>query len=97
MSDNPVSVTPHPRRKSSIDEKTVHKLDEQLSRRPEKNDLVERNILKDDRVAPALQAAREQLERSQLQDRMEHALLHRPKPEELVKEGILQPNEAPIL
>lgn len=44
----------------------------------------------DDRVAPALQAAKERLERSQLEDKLGQALQHRPKAEELVKEGILQ-------
>ncbi|THH03912.1 hypothetical protein EW145_g5912 [Phellinidium pouzarii] len=91
-----VSETPQAKRQSSLDEATMHKLEKQISDRTEKkSELVERNILKDDRVAPALQAAREQLERAQKQDRMEHALLHRPKPEELVKEGILQPDDVP--
>jgi RPEL repeat len=60
-------------------------------------------------IAPALQAAREQLQRSQLEvcvslcqegdtcdhsyglykDKLDQKLLHRPKPEELVKCGIL--------
>ena len=65
----------------------------------------------DDSVAPALQAAKERLQRSQLevssglvshanessvlsgcrvQDKLGHALQARPKPEELVKEGILK-------
>jgi len=46
-------------------------------------------------VAPALQAAREQLQRSQLEDKLDQKLLQRPKPEELVKSGILKPEEAP--
>jgi len=88
-----MSTVPEPKRQSSFDQNAIDKLDKQLQNRPEKNDLVERNILKDDRVAPALQAAKEQLERSQLQDKIGQALLNRPKPEELVKEGILQPDE----
>ncbi|KAL5485207.1 hypothetical protein ACEPAI_7849 [Sanghuangporus weigelae] len=83
------------RRHSSFDDETMYSLEKQLAQRPDKHELIERNILKDDRVAPALQAAREQLEKSQLQDRLEHAITNRPKPEELVKEGILLPDEAP--
>ena len=62
-------------------------------------------------VAPALQAARDQLQRSQLEvrvidpqrkvsitersdgfrkDKLDQKLLHRPKPEELVRSGILK-------
>ncbi|KAI5123959.1 hypothetical protein M0805_006371 [Coniferiporia weirii] len=93
MSDLPVSEAPQFSRQSSLDEETTRRLEKQISQRPEKkSELVDRNILKeqDDRVAPALQAARDQLEKAQKQDWMGHALLHRPKPEELVKEGILQ-------
>ncbi|KAF8585941.1 hypothetical protein K439DRAFT_1282633, partial [Ramaria rubella] len=65
------------------------KLERKLSLRPEKKDLVERNILKDSNVAPALQAARADLQRSQLEDKLDQALQQRPNPEELVKGGIL--------
>lgn len=68
-------------------------------------------------VAPALQAAREQLQRSQLEvgvmirseealitergddttkDKLDQKLLHRPKPEELVKSGILKRKRTPL-
>ncbi|KAI0371134.1 hypothetical protein BV20DRAFT_918536, partial [Pilatotrama ljubarskyi] len=80
---------PKPTRKPSIDPEAAQKLEKSLAQRPDKHDLIERNILKDDSVAPALQAAKEKLQRSQLEDRLEHALQARPKPEELIKEGIL--------
>jgi len=86
---------PLPERKTSIDPLAAHKLERHLTQRPDKHDLIDRNILKDDSVAPSLQAAREKLQRSQLEDKLEHALQQRPKPEELVKEGILQDTEAP--
>jgi len=35
------------------------------------------------------------LQRSQLEDKLDQKLLQRPKPEELVKSGILKPEEAP--
>jgi hypothetical protein len=90
-----MSQKPTPVRKNTFDPETVNKLDKALGDRPDKSDLVERNILKDDRIAPALQAAREQLQRSQLEDKLDQALQNRPKPSELVREGILQDNEAP--
>ncbi|KAF9646576.1 hypothetical protein BDM02DRAFT_3099557, partial [Thelephora ganbajun] len=79
-----------PIRKATLDQDTVDKLDKAISHRPEKQELVERNILKDDKVAPALQAAKEQLQRAQLEDKIDHGLQHRPKADELVKKGILQ-------
>ncbi|EEB86646.1 hypothetical protein MPER_16325 [Moniliophthora perniciosa FA553] len=39
--------------------------------------------------------AKVQLQRSQLEDKLDHALQQRPKPEELVKEGILRADEIP--
>ncbi|KAH8083812.1 hypothetical protein BXZ70DRAFT_1012124 [Cristinia sonorae] len=81
---------PLPRRSSSLDPQLANKVEKHLQHRPAKEDLVERNILKDDSVAPALQAARDKLQRSQLEDKLEHALQQRPKREELVKEHILQ-------
>ncbi|KAI0319183.1 hypothetical protein OF83DRAFT_1055486, partial [Amylostereum chailletii] len=79
-----------PVRQSSIDADTLQVLEKRLGQRPDKQELQERNILKEDNVAPALQAAKEKLQRSQLEDKLDHALQQRPKPEELVKEGILK-------
>ncbi|KAL1756456.1 hypothetical protein FB107DRAFT_290123 [Schizophyllum commune] len=79
-----------------IDSQTKDNLEKQLNQRPDRSELVDRNILKDDKgISPALVANMEKLKRSQLEDKLEHALQHRPKPDELVKEGILQDNEAP--
>ncbi|KAI1796454.1 hypothetical protein LXA43DRAFT_1057754 [Ganoderma leucocontextum] len=86
---------PKPERKTSFDPQTAQMLEKSLTHRPDKHELIERNILKDDSVAPALQAAKEKLQRSQLEDKLEHALQARPKPEELVKEGILKDTEVP--
>ncbi|KAH7922372.1 hypothetical protein BV22DRAFT_1017439 [Leucogyrophana mollusca] len=77
------------RRRSTLDQETVQTLERRLSNRPEKDELVDRNILKDDNVAPALQAAKEKLQRSQLEDKLSHALQQRPKPEELMDKGII--------
>jgi len=89
------AARPAPDRKTSFDQNLVGSLEKQLNARPQKDELVERNILRDDSVAPALQAARERLQKQQLQDKLGHALQTRPKAEELVEEGILQADEAP--
>ncbi|KAI0779838.1 hypothetical protein C8Q74DRAFT_718925 [Fomes fomentarius] len=113
-SEAPVPQKPKPERKQSFDPAATAQLEKSLAHRPDKNALIERNILKgmsltigmmwylglrgrraDDSVAPALQAAKEKLQRSQLEDKLEHALQARPKPEELVKEGILKEDEIP--
>jgi len=93
MSDAPPGKRSPPVRQQSFDPAAVEALEKKLKTRPEKNELVDRNILKEDNVAPALQAAKEKLLRSQLEDKLDHALQARPKPEELVKEGILREDE----
>jgi len=94
MSDT-ATEKPKPVRRSTLDPDTVDKLDKAISHRPEKQDLVDRNILKDDKVAPALQATKEQLQRAQLEDKIDHGLQNRPAADDLVKKGILQSDEAP--
>ncbi|KAI0256204.1 hypothetical protein BJV78DRAFT_1385196 [Lactifluus subvellereus] len=90
----PVPAT-RPARQNSLSAETLQALEKRLAQRPDRQELQDRNILKEGNIAPALQAAREQLQRSQLEDKLDQALLHRPKPEELVKSGILMPEEAP--
>jgi len=77
----------------SGDEKS--KLERLMKERPKQQELVERNILKDGSVAPALQAARDKLQRSQLEDKLENDLQSRPSPDELIKRGILGKDEIP--
>lgn len=94
MSDT-ATEKPKPVRKPTLDPDTVTKLDKAIGHRPEKQELVDRNILKDDGVAPALQAARDQLQRAQLEDKLDQGLQHRPTADDLVKKGIMQADEAP--
>jgi hypothetical protein len=89
-----VPVT-RPARQNSLSAETLQTLEKRLAQRPDRQELQDRNILKEGNVAPALQAARDQLQRSQLEDKLDQKLLQRPKPEELVKSGILMPEEAP--
>lgn len=47
------------------------------------------NILPDSTAAPAIQGQQKELEKHMRADSLEQKLLQRPKPEELMKEGIL--------
>ncbi|KAI9314028.1 hypothetical protein BX666DRAFT_1969471 [Dichotomocladium elegans] len=70
---------------------TETKLDNFLSHRPDAQELVEKNILKDPKVAPALQQHLEDLEKARLQDALRHKIEHRPTRDELVEQHILEP------
>jgi hypothetical protein len=48
------------------------------------------NILPDSNAAPALQAHQRELEKHMRRDSLEKQLLTRPKPADLVREGILE-------
>jgi len=61
-----------------------------MAHRPDKEDLQERNILKDDSVAPALQAAKEALEHEIIADSLEKKLAQRPDKEDLEERNILK-------
>ena len=47
-------------------------------------------LFSDPSVAPALQAARAELEKSKLEDKLEHLLEHRPKQEDLIQHNIMK-------
>ncbi|KAI8088742.1 uncharacterized protein BX664DRAFT_331268 [Halteromyces radiatus] len=63
-----------------------------LSRRPDAKDLVDKNILKDPHVAPAIQQQRDELSKRRVEDSLRHKISHshRPSPESLVQQNILQ-------
>ncbi|KAJ7925150.1 hypothetical protein B0H13DRAFT_2314659 [Mycena leptocephala] len=91
-----VATRPSHPRQSSIDQQTFQQLEDKLAKRPEKAELIERNILKDDKgVAPALVAAKEKLQRSQLEDQLAKAVASRPAREELEKSGSEEEAPAP--
>ena len=60
-----------------------------LNARPDRGDLVQRNILPDSNVAPALQGHQKELDLHMRADSLEKGLLARPSPDELRKKGIL--------
>ncbi|PVG00402.1 hypothetical protein CPB86DRAFT_871926 [Serendipita vermifera] len=70
-------------------------LQKALDHRPNREELVERNILPNSNVAPSLMAAQKELERSKLEDSLNDKIKHRPTAAELVKEGILNEEEVP--
>ena len=67
-----------------------------LEKRPDKQELIERNILPDSNAAPAIQGQQKELEKHMRADSLEQKIQQRPKPEELVKEGILNEDENPL-
>ncbi|CEP17226.1 hypothetical protein [Parasitella parasitica] len=68
-------------------------LEEQLAHRPDIQDLVDRNIIKDPKIAPAIQQQREELGKAKIADNLRHKIDHRPTPEELAEKNILKGGE----
>lgn len=54
------------------------------------------NILPDSTAAPSLQGHQKDLEKHMRADSLDHKLQSRPKPEDLVSQGILHENENPV-
>ncbi|KAJ3366960.1 hypothetical protein GGF32_000021 [Allomyces javanicus] len=61
-----------------------------LAHRPTKDELVSRNILKDDKIAPRLQAAQEELKKKQLEDMLNSKLNQRANVTDLVEHNIIK-------
>ncbi|KAG0270960.1 hypothetical protein BGZ95_001318 [Linnemannia exigua] len=72
--------------------------DKFLKERPAAEELVEKNILKEQKIAPVLQQHAEELKKSQLEDALNSKLEHRPPASELIDQNILhESNVAPAL
>lgn len=69
--------------------KITDSLKKGLEQRPEREDLVQRNILPDSNAAPALQGHQKELERHMRANSLEKGLQRRPTADELVQKGIL--------
>ncbi|KAF5238589.1 hypothetical protein HYE67_009397 [Fusarium culmorum] len=65
-------------------------LEAHLKHRPERSELVEKNILPASNAAPGLQAHQKELEKHMLEDKLNDKISHRPDPESLIKEGVLR-------
>ncbi|KAJ2716453.1 hypothetical protein H4R19_000637 [Coemansia spiralis] len=70
------------------------RLGTRLEHRPTQQELVERHVLLDVGVAPALQLQAAALQRSQLEDGLEKRLEHRPTQHELVERHVLLDSKA---
>jgi len=60
-----------------------------LKHRPERSELVDKNILPNSTVAPGLLASQKELQKSMLGDKLNDKISHRPTPDDLLKEGVL--------
>ncbi|KAH7153008.1 hypothetical protein EDB81DRAFT_931407 [Dactylonectria macrodidyma] len=74
-------IIPNSGRKNSLEHHLTH--------RPERAELVEKNILPASTAAPGLQAHQKELQKHMLEDKLNDKISHRPAPEELIKEGVL--------
>ncbi|PNY24880.1 Uncharacterized protein TCAP_05152 [Tolypocladium capitatum] len=82
VDETPISpIRPDHARKNS--------LENHLMRRPNRSELVDKNILPASSAAPSLLAHQKELERSMLEDKLNDKISHRPSPDRLVKEGVL--------
>ncbi|CAF3057891.1 unnamed protein product [Rotaria socialis] len=74
-------------------------LNEKLSRRPDRHQLIEQGILHDSQCAPSLQHVEHALKRARLADELNIHLLNRPGPLDLIQHNILHldKNEYPNL
>ncbi|KAG0035264.1 hypothetical protein BGZ81_010577 [Podila clonocystis] len=78
--------------------KSNEDLEKFLKVRPDAQELVERNILKDPKIAPALQHQAEELKRAQLEAALAHKIERRPPVSELIDHNILRDSHvAPAL
>lgn len=64
-------------------------LEAHLQHRPERAELIEKNILPASNAAPGLQAHQKELQKHMLEDKLNDKISHRPDPQELINENIL--------
>ncbi|KAK0750384.1 hypothetical protein B0T18DRAFT_125970 [Schizothecium vesticola] len=82
VDETPISVTgSNPARKNSLVNHLLH--------RPDRHELIEKNILPDSTAAPSIQAQQKELEKHMRADSLNEKIAHRPSPDSLLKEGVL--------
>ncbi|KOS23416.1 MKL/myocardin-like protein 2 [Escovopsis weberi] len=82
VDETPISpVNSNPDRKNSLSNHLAH--------RPDRSELIDRNILINSKAAPSLQAHQKELQKHMLEDKLNEKISHRPAPEELLKTGVL--------
>ncbi|RCI11939.1 hypothetical protein L249_4606, partial [Ophiocordyceps polyrhachis-furcata BCC 54312] len=83
VDETPISpVRPDHARRNSLENHLMH--------RPNRSELVDKNILPASSAAPGLQAHQRELERNMLENKLNDKISHRPDPGELIKEGVLR-------
>ncbi|KAI0879798.1 uncharacterized protein GGS22DRAFT_176760 [Annulohypoxylon maeteangense] len=88
IDETPISpIRPNNERRNS--------LEQHLKQRPDRSELVEKNILPASTAAPSLQEKQKELERHMRADSLNEKISHRPPPEKLIQEGILHKDEDP--
>ncbi|KAF3762085.1 hypothetical protein M406DRAFT_323424 [Cryphonectria parasitica EP155] len=70
-------------------------LEKHLAQRPERAELIEKNILPASTAAPGLQAQQKELEKHMRADSLNDKLANRPSPDDLIKKGVLAADEDP--
>jgi hypothetical protein len=99
MHTSPLTITYHRALQAKALElerqRATDNLKKGLNTRPERAELVDRNILPASTAAPALQGHQKELDMHMRADSLEKGLQSRPSPDELVKKGILDAEENP--
>ncbi|KAL2684879.1 hypothetical protein Neosp_005970 [[Neocosmospora] mangrovei] len=82
IDETPISpIRPNQARRNSLEDHLKH--------RPERAELVEKNILPASTAAPGLLAHQKELQKHMLEDKLNDKISHRPEPETLIKKDIL--------
>ncbi|KAI1264878.1 hypothetical protein F5Y18DRAFT_388729 [Xylariaceae sp. FL1019] len=74
---------------SITDQKRKMSLEQHLKGRPDRSELVDKNILPSSTAAPSLQEKQKELEKHMRADTLNEKISHRPSPEDVVKTGVL--------
>ncbi|KAK3989691.1 hypothetical protein QBC44DRAFT_241019 [Cladorrhinum sp. PSN332] len=82
-----VDETPISPSRGSIERR--NSLERYLQHRPERQELVEKNILPASTAAPSIQAQQRELEKHMRADSLNEKIAHRPPPEEVLQKHIL--------
>jgi len=77
-------------------EKKAQALERGLENRPDRDELIERNVMKEATVAPNLQAAKDRLEKEQIANNLKEGLKKRKRKEELVEAGVMRSGTAEV-
>jgi len=65
-------------------------LEQHLMHRPERSELIEKNILPASTAAPSIQAQQKELAKHMRMDTLNEKISHRPQPEKLLHDGVLR-------